>query len=150
MPNFAEVILPLPLRGSFTYSIPDEMAPDIQRGSRVYVQFGKKKRYTGIVIKIHTEEPKGYQTKPILILLDEKPIVRHPQLKFWLWVAEYYLCSIGEVYKAAVPSGLKIESESYVTLNSDYDLSETKLTEKETQLLMTLENQNKVLSLIHI
>lgn len=144
MPNFAEVILPLPLRGSFTYSIPDEMAPDIQRGSRVYVQFGKKKHYTGIVIKIHTEEPKGYQTKPILILLDEKPIVRHPQLKFWLWVAEYYLCSIGEVYKAAVPSGLKIESESYVVLNSDYDLSEVRLTEKETQLLMALENQNKV------
>jgi primosomal protein N' (replication factor Y) len=110
---YAEIILPLPLYSTFTYEITAEAEKSIQTGSRVLVQFGKKKYYTGIVIRIHNESP-AYEVKPIMALLDSEPIVRYPQLKLWNWISEYYLCSPGEVYKAAVPTGLKLESETYV------------------------------------
>ena len=103
---FADVILPLPLYSSFTYSVPDYMQPDIQTGSRVLVQFGRKKFYTAIVEKVHTVKPE-YEVKPIMAVMDPQPVVRYPQLNFWRWIADYYLCSPGEVYKAAVPTGLK-------------------------------------------
>ena len=110
MPHYAETILPLPLYGTFTYSIPPTLENTLKIGSRVLVQFGRKKFYTAIVTMLHNDKPEGYEVKEILSVLDEKPLLRHPQLKFWEWISEYYLCSIGDVYKAAVPSGLKIES----------------------------------------
>lgn len=123
MTRYAEVILPLPLYSTFTYRIPDVMR-DVKTGCRVLVPFGRKKYYTAIVVMVHHNEPKGYEVKEILSLLDEAPILRHPQLKFWSWVAEYYLCSQGEVFKAAVPAGLKVESETFVTVNPDYEDSD--------------------------
>lgn len=142
---FAEIILPLPLYSTFTYVIPEEMQHDLQKGSRVLVQFGKKKYYTGIVEHIHSEPPEGYDVKPIMALLDPTPIVRYPQLKLWHWIAEYYLCSPGEVFKAAVPTGLKPESETYVSLNDDFDMPEgIKLTENQAIIIQALQNKKRL------
>jgi primosomal protein N' (replication factor Y) len=144
MATFAEVILPLPLRGTFTYEVPEEMIPSIEHGARVYVQFGRKKHYTGIVTSMHTTPPQGYSVKPILMVLDANPIIRYPQFKLWQWISDYYLCTVGETYKAAIPSGLKIESESYISLNKEYDLTSEEFSENETLLMMQLEHQKRV------
>lgn len=109
MKNFAEVILPLPLPGTFTYSVPAGMRSEIAIGCRVTVPFGNKKRYTALVSEIHDKEPEGYNVKPILELLDEEPVITASQLALWEWMSKYYLCSLGEIYKAAVPQGLKGE-----------------------------------------
>lgn len=145
MSRFADVILPLPLYKYFTYRVPDDMQPLLQRGSRVVVSFGRKKYYTAIVAFLHDNEPKEYETKEIVSLLDERPILRRPQLQFWEWIAEYYLCSVGDVYKAALPSGLKLESETYVVLNPDFEEdSDNRLRERELLLLATLRNKDKM------
>ena len=117
--QFADVILPLPLSKYYTYRIPEELQSDMRPGCRVIVPFGRKKYYTAIVVHIHPYAPADYETKDILTLLDESPILRRPQLKFWEWIAEYYLCSVGDVYKAALPSGLKLESETLISPNPD-------------------------------
>ena len=145
--RFVDVILPLPLYSSYTYSVPEEMEDDIEVGSRVIVQFGKKKYYTGIVEAIHINEPKGYDLKPVVSLLDADPIVRYPQLNFWKWISDYYLCSPGEVFKAAVPTGLKPESETRVTLNPDYEPDENnhfQLTEHQALILMVLQEHKHI------
>lgn len=136
MADYAEVILPLAVLGTFTYLVPAEMQCDISRGSRVYVPFGPRKLYTGIVADLHTNTPK-FKVKPIASLLDGTSILRHPQLKFWQWIADYYLCTLGEVYRAAVPTGLKVESETNLSLNKAIDLEEIgqTLTPAETELL---------------
>lgn len=142
---FAEIILPLPLYSTFTYSVPEEMQPDLKKGSRVLVQFGRKKYYTGIVEHLHSEAPAGYDVKPIMALLDPTPIVRFPQLKLWHWIAEYYLCSPGEVYKAAVPTGLKPESETYVSLNEDFEAPEGyHLTEAQANVVQALHEKKRL------
>ncbi len=122
--RYAEVILPLAVQGTYTYSIDDSMAGEIEVGSRVLVQFGKKKHYTAIVAALHGQAPKHLEVKPILAPLDPTPILRHPQLQFWNWIADYYLCTPGEVYKAAVPTGLKPESETYIMANPDWSAPE--------------------------
>lgn len=136
MADYAEVILPLAVQGTFTYLVPEEMQCDISTGSRVYVPFGPRKLYTGIVADLHTNTPK-FKVKPIASLLDGTSILRHPQLKFWQWIADYYLCTLGEVYRAAVPTGLKVESETNLSLNKAIDLEEIgqTLTPAETELL---------------
>ncbi len=134
MPAFAETLLPLALPGTYTYRIPDGMRLSI--GMRVLVPFGRKKIFTAIVMSLHDREPKGYDVKEILGALDDKPIVRHPQLDFWQWIANYYLCSTGEVYKAAVPSGLKVESETTISINPDFEESEPgQLSDRERVIL---------------
>lgn len=119
--TYAEVLLPLPLTGFFTYKVPDMMAEAIRPGCRVVVPFGRTKFYTGIVAGLTPRRPEGFETKEISQLLDSEPIVRHPQMKFWEWIADYYLCSQGEVYRAAVPAGLKLESETVVEVNPDFE-----------------------------
>ncbi len=119
--TYAEVLLPLPLTGFFTYKVPDMMAEAIRPGCRVVVPFGRTKFYTGIVAGLTPRRPEGFETKEISQLLDSEPIVRHPQMKFWEWIADYYLCSAGEVYRAAVPAGLKLESETVVEVNPDFE-----------------------------
>lgn len=89
MSQFADVILPLPLYKYFTYRIPDDMRSCLQQGSRVVVPFGRKKYYTAIVAYLHDLAPVGYETKEIISLLDDKPVLRRPQLRFWEWIAEY-------------------------------------------------------------
>lgn len=113
MSHFVDVILPLPLPGTFTYRVNESHISMVQVGSRVVVQFGAKRCYTAIVMRKHEEEPQGnYEVKEVLEAFDEEPIVQPTQLKLWQWIADYYMCTIGDVYKAAVPSGLKIESLS--------------------------------------
>lgn len=145
MAKFAQVILPLPLYSSFTYSVPEEFEEDIDIGSRVLVQFGRKNYYTGIVELFQSEPPAGIEVKPIVMVLDSHPILRFPQLKFWNWIADYYLCSVGEVYKAALPSGLKVESETYVTLNSEYEFDEsTHITDRMALIIQVLDHEKRL------
>ena len=134
MPKFAETLLPLAIPGTYTYRIPDGLQLSI--GMRVLVPFGRKKIFTAIIVSLHDREPKGYDVKEILGTLDDKPILRHPQLDYWQWIADYYLCSMGEVYKAAVPSGLKVESETIISVNPDFEESEPGLlTDRERVIL---------------
>lgn len=119
--TYAEVLLPLPLTGFFTYKVPDMMAEAIRPGCRVVVPFGRTKFYTGIVAGLTPRRPEGFETKEISQLLDSEPVVRHPQMKLWEWIADYYLCSQGEVFRAAVPAGLKLESETVVEVNPDFE-----------------------------
>lgn len=142
---FAEVILPLPLYSSFTYEVPEEFEPIIQMGSRVLVQFGKKKYYTGIVEYLHSTPPSGYEVKPLMAILDASPVVRFPQIKMWRWIADYYLCSVGEVFKAAVPTGLKPESETYISYNKEWELpSDRHLTEQEAVIIQLMEEKKRL------
>lgn len=141
--KYVEVILPLPLNSTFTYAVPDEMSGDIKIGSRVVVPFGLKKFYTGIVASFSHRMPVGYQIKEINQILDTEPIIRHPQLKLWEWITEYYLCAIGDVYKAAVPSGLKLESETFVELSPDPD-SNLGLTQREAIICQVLEHHGRL------
>lgn len=121
---FAEVILPLPIYSTFTYSVPTEMEIFLSVGSRVLVQFGHKKFYTAIVSNLKKFSPREYEIKPITAVLDPTPIVRFPQLNLWNWVGEYYLCSPGEVMRAALPTGLKPESETIISLVEDFEADE--------------------------
>ncbi len=121
MKKYVDVILPLPLPKSFTYSLPDEYAEDVKIGCRVVVPFGRKKFYTAIVLNVHYCAPTGYEVKDISALLDASPILLPVQFKFWEWIANYYLCTQGDVYKAALPSGLKLESETIVEYNPDFE-----------------------------
>lgn len=148
---YAEVILPLPLVSTFTYSVPAEMEASVKPGHRVVVQFGKKKYYTAIVASLTGEKPQGYEVKPITMTLDSVPILRRPQLQLWRWVAEYYLCSIGDVYKAALPAGLKVESETFMELNADYEEQpDARLSEREVTILQALDHAGKRMSVAEI
>lgn len=139
-----QVLLPLPIQDSFTYSVPDETGRDVGMGTRVLVQFGRKKYYTGIVVGLDQTPPTSYEVKEVMAVLDSQPALRYPQLKFWNWIADYYLCSAGEVMKAAIPSGLKLESESVVTLNPDFDSEEgVKLTERQSEIVAALQHTGK-------
>lgn len=119
--TFAEVLLPVPIAGTFTYSVPEGLMGSIKIGCRVIVPFGKKKFYTGIVAALTPVAPQGYEVKDIALVLDEEAVVRHPQLKLWSWMADYYLCTPGEVMRAAMPAGLKIESETFISPDPDYE-----------------------------
>jgi len=120
--TYADVILPLPLENSYTYSVPSDMVSLVTPGCRVIVHFGKKKFYTAIVMRVHERCPDtAYEIKEIYALLDSAPVLRRPQLKFWQWISSYYLCKLGDVYKAALPSGLKLESETVVSYDADFE-----------------------------
>jgi len=135
---FADVIVPLPLANSYTYRLPANMAEMVQVGSRVIVPFGQKRFYTAIVICLHNTPPYGdYEVKSITEVLDPYPIVLPEQLKLWQWVAEYYLCTLGDVYKAALPSGMRLESETHVEINSDF-MAEERFTPNEEKIYQLL------------
>ena len=122
--QYADLILPVPLHGFFTYVIPEGMKVGI--GSRVLVAFGRNKTYLGIVMRLHDKKPEGYEVKPIQQVMDSAPIVTERQLKLWQWISDYYLSPIGDVYKAALPAGLKAEdgyhpkTETYIRLTPQY------------------------------
>ncbi len=142
--TFADVLVPVPIAGTFIYSVPDDMAPMLRVGHRVIVPFGRKKFYTGIVTGLTHIAPDGYEVKDIASLLDEEPIVRHPQLKFWNWVADYYLCTPGEVMRAAMPAGLKVESETFIQPDPDYEESEDeRLSQRELAVMEMLLTTDK-------
>lgn len=119
---FVDVILPVPLDGFFTYSVPSSANEQVEVGKRVLVPFGRNKTYVGIIASKHHQQPEGYQTKDILQVLDSTPMLLGNQLRLWQWIADYYMSPIGEVFKAALPSGLKAEdgykpkTETYIRL----------------------------------
>ena len=143
---FANVILPVPIPKLFTYRIPREMEIEVQLGSRVIVQFGSRKVLTGIVGKLHTEPPKDYAARYLLEVLDPTPIVHEVQIKFFRWIAAYYVCTIGEVLNIALPSGLKLSSESKAQLNPQFDPDNSayEFTEKESKVLRALEEKKTI------
>jgi primosomal protein N' (replication factor Y) len=124
MKKFVDVIVPLPIASQYTYSLPEGMEASIQPGCRVIVPFGPKKFYTAIVTKVHETAPEAYETKDISEVLDSRPVLLGQQFSFWKWLADYYLCTLGDVYKAALPSGMKLESETLVEYNPDFVASE--------------------------
>ncbi len=142
---FADIILPVPLPRLFTYEIPEELLSQIDIGFRVIVPFGKKKYYSGIIYTIHDQAPIEYETKQVISILDSYPVVNELQLQFWQWIAEYYMCTLGEVYKAALPSGLKLESETKIHYNTEWEPEGT-LTKNENLILDYLA-QNKTSSI---
>ncbi|MBQ9667416.1 MAG: primosomal protein N' [Prevotella sp.] len=124
--TYADVILPVPLEGCFTYAVPQEMEPQVQVGCRVLVGFGRSKSYVGIILRLHDRKPEGYEVKPIAQMMDAGPIVLPAQLLLWQWMSDYYMSPIGEVMKAALPAGLKAEegyrprTETYIRLTEPY------------------------------
>lgn len=142
--KYIDVIVPLPLGATFTYSVPDEWADAVRIGMRVVVPFGKKKMYTAIVSVVHTFKPQTvYDVKDVICLLDAQPVLRYPQLKFWDWIGSYYQAYPGDVYQAAVPAGLKLESETQVCINPDFE-AETILSDKEQRILDALSDGKPV------
>ena len=123
---FTDIILPLPLDGVFTYSVPQSLEGQVKRGVRVLVPLGRNKTYVGIISEVHDKKPEGYQTKDILQVLDSCPILLDAQLHLWQWIADYYMAPIGEVFKAAFPAGLKAEdgyrprTETYIELSQKF------------------------------
>lgn len=122
--QYADLILPVPLQGLFTYAVPEGMTVGV--GCRVLVTFGRSTKYLGIVMRLHNKKPDGYEVKPLLQIIDGTPIVTERQLKLWQWISDYYLSPIGDVYKAALPAGLKAEdgyhpkTETYIRLTLQY------------------------------
>jgi len=141
---FADVILPLPVRGTFTYRVPFDMNDQISRWTRVVVQFGKKKIYTAIVVNIHETPPKNYAVKYILSILDQYPVMNALQYKFWQWISGYYMCEPGEVMNIAIPSALKLASETRILLNPAFDRNTDILNEKEFLITEALDIQKKL------
>ena len=137
--NFAQIILPLNLKGTFTYKVPEDFMDKIVVGMRVLIPFGGKKIYTGIVAELFDEFEDSFVPKEIINLLDNQPIVPKQQLRFWNWMSSYYLCNLGEIYRFAFPSSLKLESETYVRLLSERTIDWQNLDANETYLLQALE-----------
>ncbi|MBP7172955.1 MAG: primosomal protein N' [Cloacibacterium sp.] len=137
--TYTQIIIPLNLKGTFTYKVPDFLVEEIEVGKRVLVPFGGKKIYTGIVLEIHNREPENFIPKELISMLDSSPIVPKEQLSFWQWLSEYYLCNLGEIYRFAFPSSLKLESETYLKLNPQKQIAWENLDANETHLLQALE-----------
>jgi len=141
---YINVILPLPLEKQFTYEVTPDEAEFLQPGMRVAVPFGKTKIYTGIVADIHQNAPQKYEAKPIEQILDESSVVTKHQLKFWDWIARYYMCAEGEVLKAALPGGFLLESETLVQLAPSAEIDESDLSDEEFLLYEALQRQSSL------
>ncbi|WP_430907431.1 replication restart helicase PriA [Maribacter sp. 2-571] len=141
MQHYIDVILPIPLEQLFTYSVTDEEADFLRPGMRVAVPFGKSKLYTALVYKVHTTAPTVYEPKEIYELLDEVPIVNDVQLRHWHWIASYYMCTIGEVLRSALPSALLLESETLILKNKTATVSEDTLKDDEFLVFEALQHQ---------
>ena len=141
MPNFIEVILPIPIQKTFTYSVTEEEANFLQIGMRVAVPFGKSKMYSALVLNIHQTRPTLYEAKEIHQILDETPLVNKQQLQHWQWISEYYMCSLGDVYRASLPSAFLLESETIINKNQSF-IDTTILKDDEFLIFEALEHQS--------
>ena len=150
---YADVILPLHIHGTYTYRVPQEYNDDIRVGQRVVVQFGPRKLYSAVVRRLHEEVP-HYRVKYILAILDAKPIVSESLFRFWEWIADYYMCYVGDVMAIALPTAFRLASESSVSIHPDYtgELSDLSANEmRVVQLLsehpvMTVDDLGKALT----
>ncbi|WP_299052857.1 primosomal protein N' [uncultured Polaribacter sp.] len=141
--HFIDVILPIPIQKTFTYAVTEEEAVFLKKGMRVAVSFGKTKMYTALVLNIHQTSPVLYEAKDIHQILDETPLVNEKQLKHWQWIADYYMCSLGDVYRAALPSSFLLESETIIFKNKSFS-DESILTDNEYLIFEALSNQSQL------
>ncbi|OQA91524.1 MAG: Primosomal protein N' [Bacteroidetes bacterium ADurb.Bin234] len=146
---YVNVLLPLPLPEFFTYAVPALLENEVAVGKRVLVPFGKHKFYSAIIYSIHHDKPANYQTKDILSVLDEVPLVNDKQLALWIWIADYYMCTYGEVMAVALPSAFKLASETRIALHPDYDGEISHLSHKEVRIVESLVD-NKTLTIKQI
>ncbi|MEA5401959.1 primosomal protein N' [Arcicella sp. DC2W] len=140
---FADVIVPVAVPNTFTYRVPREYAASITTGLRVIVQFGKTKVVTAVIARIHNKPPEKYQAKYILEILDDAPLVNTKQIELFYWIADYYMCTVGEVLNIALPSGLKISSLSKVQFNPEFD-QPALLTERENEIIEELKKHQSL------
>ena len=141
MLQFIDVILPIPIQKTFTYSVTEDEANFLQKGMRVAVSFGKSKIYSALVLNIHQTKPTLYEAKEIHQILDETPLVNEQQLQHWQWLSDYYMCSLGDVYRASLPSAFLLESETIINKNQSF-IDTTILTDDEFLIFEALEHQS--------
>ena len=145
--SFADIMLPVPIPKLFTYRIPRNVVEKVAIGYRVIVQFGNKKILTGVVAKIHQTPPTAYEARYLIEVLDNEPVLTGQQLKLLKWVADYYLCTIGEVLNIALPSGLKLSSESNIQLHPEFEeISQQHVFTEKEELLINSLKERKTLS----
>ena len=149
---FIEVVIPLSLPKTFTYKVSEAEYFFIKKGMRIAVPFGKNKIYTALVIDLHQNAPTLYEAKEIHQILDEKPIVNEFQINHWFWIASYYMCNIGDVYRSALPSALVLESETIISQRKETFVDENSLTDEEYLIFEALQQQSslKVQNIIDI
>lgn len=153
--SYADVILPLALPELFTYAVPENLRDGIRRGQRVVVQFGRHRVYAAIVFNLHNQPPANYTTKEILSVIDDQPIVNNEQFRLWQWISDYYLALPGEVMSAALPSALRLQSESVIVPNEEFDGDASALTDREYLIYealqlkpeLTISDISKILSI---
>ena len=138
---FAEILLPLPIPGTYTYRIPYELNQKARVGQRAVVQFGKTKIMSGLIVSLSTTVPDCSNIKYLIDILDDDPVVNDNQLKLWNWISSYYLCYQGEVMQAALPSALKLSSESKISIAEDYMLDSETLSDNEFLIVEALQMQ---------
>ncbi len=139
--HYIDVILPIPLEKLFTYQVTHEEARILEPGMRVAVPFGKSKIYTALVFKVHQTKPMEYEAKEIHQVLDQSPTVTEIQIQHWEWMASYYMCTLGEVFRTGVPGALLLESETYVLKNRQNQVDEKELQDDEFLVYEALEHQ---------
>ncbi|WP_348823287.1 replication restart helicase PriA [Flavobacterium aestuarii] len=142
--HFVEVVLPLSLAKTFTYRVSEAEFLFVKKGMRVTVPFGKNKIYTALVIEIHNNTPALYEAKEIHQILDTAPLVTEFQINHWLWIADYYMCAIGDVYRNAMPSALLLESETLITKKNDASVDESLLSDDEYLIYEALQQQSSL------
>ncbi|MBO7287494.1 MAG: primosomal protein N', partial [Bacteroidales bacterium] len=138
---FAEILLPLPIPGTYTYRVPFELNQKARVGQRAVVQFGKTKIMSGLIISLTEEVPDCTSIKYLLDILDDDPVVNENQLKLWRWISSYYLCYLGDVMQVALPSALKLSSESKIMLSEDFQLDTMTLSDNEFLIVEALQIQ---------
>lgn len=138
---FAEILLPLPIPGSFTYRVPYDLNMKVKVGQRAVVQFGKSKIMSGLIISLSNNVPDANNIKYLLDILDDDPVVNENQLKLWNWITSYYLCYLGDVMQVALPSALKLSSESKISLVEDFDFNGSNLSDNEFLIVEALQIQ---------
>ena len=138
---FAEILLPLPIPGTYTYRVPFELNQKAMVGQRAVVQFGATKIMSGLIISLTEEVPDCTSIKYLLDILDDDPVVNENQLKLWRWISSYYLCYLGDVMQVALPSALKLSSESKIMLSDDFELDSMTLSDNEYLIVEALQVQ---------
>lgn len=144
MEQYVDVVLPIPLEKLFTYRVNAEIASILKQGMRIAVPFGKSKIYTALVYRIHNNPPQAYEAKEIHEVIDSLPLVTELQLQHWQWISEYYMCTLGEVFRSAVPGAFLLESETLVLKNTSRDFEEQLLDNQEFMILEALENKGSL------
>jgi len=142
--TYADILLPLPVKGYFTYLVPETLTNKAAEGKRVVVPFGSKKLFAGLIKKLHSNPPSSQNTKKVISIIDEKPLILPLHFDFWEWVSDYYLCETGEVMNAALPAALKLSSETAIKINPNITLENFSFNIQETNLLNELQKNKQL------